>query len=67
MSHVLHLSWPHALAMHAPTAPRWLTNTEHAVADAVHRLADEHPACPVYDTHVEYLEDALMAREMYRL
>lgn len=64
MSHTLHLSWPHALAAHAPSAPHWLTDAEHAIGDAMHRLADEHP---IYDTHVEYIEDALMAREMYRL
>ncbi|OKH81276.1 hypothetical protein EB75_17525 [Mycobacterium sp. ST-F2] len=64
MSHTLHLSWPHALAVHAPATPHWLTNAEHAIGNAVHRLGEEHP---IYDTHVEYIEDALMAREMYRL
>lgn len=67
MSHTLHLSWPHALAVHAPATPRWITNTEHAIEHAAHWLVDEHPASPVYEAHVEYIEDALMAREMYRL
>ena len=34
----------------------------------MHRLADEHhPENPVYETHFDFIEDALMAREMYRL
>ncbi len=67
MSHTLNLGWTHALTLHAPTAPRWLANTERAIGRAAHWLADEHPASPVYETHVDYLENALMAREMYRL
>lgn len=67
MSHTLHLSWPHTLAVHAPTMPRWLVNSERAVGEAVHRMAADHPASPVYEGHVDYIEDALMSREMYRL
>lgn len=67
MSHTLNLGWTHALTLHAPAAPRWLVNTERAIGQAVHWLTDEHPASPVYETHADYLENALMAREMYRL
>ncbi|MCX8563810.1 hypothetical protein OS122_23195 [Mycolicibacterium mucogenicum] len=67
MSHTVNLGWTHALTVHAPTMPRWVVNAEHVIGDAVHRLTDEHPATPVYDTHLDFIEDALMAREMYRL
>lgn len=67
MSHTMHLGWTHALPIHAPTAPRWFTTVERAVAQARTWLVAEHTASPVYETHVGYIENALMAREMYRL
>ncbi len=67
MSHTLNLGWTHTVTVHAPTTPRWLANTERAISRAVHWLADEHSAKPSYQTHAAYIEDALMAREMYRL
>lgn len=67
MSHTLNLGWTHALTVHAPTMPRWLTSTERAISQAVHWLTEERSVAPVYETHADYLENALMAREMYRL
>ncbi|CAM5711969.1 hypothetical protein MAUB1S_04101 [Mycolicibacterium aubagnense] len=67
MSNTLNLGWTHALTVHAPTVPRWLTSAERVISRAVHWLAEGRPASPVYETHADYLEDALMAREMYRL
>ncbi|MUL68402.1 hypothetical protein BOO86_28305 [Mycobacterium sp. CBMA 234] len=67
MSSTMHFSWTHALAVHAPTAPRWFTSAERAVSQAVRWLTAERPAGHVYETHAGYIEDALMAREMYRL
>ncbi|SEB05496.1 MULTISPECIES: hypothetical protein [unclassified Mycobacterium] len=68
MSHTLNLGWTHALPFHAPTVPQWITSMERTVGQVMHRLTDEHhPAHPVYETHFDFIEDALMAREMYRL
>jgi len=67
MSNTLNFGWTHALTVHGPTTPQWLVNTERAIGQAVHWLAEEHPTKPVYQTHADYIEDALMAREMYRL
>lgn len=67
MSHTLNFGWTHALTVHAPTAPRWWANTERAISQAVRWLAEERPVSPVYETHTDYIENALMAREMYRL
>jgi hypothetical protein len=67
MSYTLNLGWTHAVTLHAPTMPRWLANAERAVSQAVRWLTEKPRVSPVYETHASYLEDALMAREMYRL